>query len=339
MGVLNWLMTGSVRLFRVFDIEVRIHAAFLVMLVLVLLFGFGPGTPLVTRLQLIGVLWGIVLLHEFGHCFGARWTGGSAHLITLNPLGGLAFAMAANNHRSRIITIAGGPLVNVAICLICGVAIYALSGNVLLTPSGFGRHLPAPGWWATYQWLWLIHATSLALLFFNLLPVFPLDGGQLMQALLWHPMGYYRSMMLTANIGIVGASLMMVWGLLMSGGFGGGLLLFIGLNCLLNCIQMKAMLKQAGPWGFSDEDLSAADASGFDREARKQAKAREASAKRREKLMQQDRAEQQKIDRILAKVSASGMQSLTWLEKRTLAQASKRQQSRERESAKPRHRV
>ena len=33
-----------------------------------------------------------VLLHEFGHCFAARWVGGDANDILMHPLGGLAMA-------------------------------------------------------------------------------------------------------------------------------------------------------------------------------------------------------------------------------------------------------
>ncbi|HEX8342287.1 MAG TPA: rhomboid family intramembrane serine protease [Tepidisphaeraceae bacterium] len=50
-------------------------------------------------------------------------------------------------------------------------------------------------------------------------------------------------------------------------------------------------------------------------------------------------AEQNEIDRILAKVSSSGMQSLTRVERRTLAKASDRQKARDRERATRRQRV
>jgi hypothetical protein len=43
--------------------------------------------------------------------------------------------------------------------------------------------------------------------------------------------------------------------------------------------------------------------------------------------------EQKEIDRILAKVSSSGMQSLTRIERRTLAKASDRQKARDRQRA------
>ncbi|HEY0008538.1 MAG TPA: site-2 protease family protein [Tepidisphaeraceae bacterium] len=335
-GVLNWLMTGSVPLFRVFGIDVRMHAAFLIMLALVLLLGFGPNTPWTIRLQLVGVLWGIVLLHEFGHCFGARATGGSADLITLNPLGGLAYAMAANNPFSQTVTIAAGPAVNAVISLICGVWIYLISGNVLLTPNAFGTHFPYEGWDGVYDWLWIIHATSLALLFFNLLPVFPLDGGQLLQALLWKPLGHFRAMWITVNIGIAGAILMMLWALFVRSGFGGGLMLFIGLNCLLKCIQYRTMLKHTDPYGFE----SASNDAGFERALRKQSRSedRELAKRRkaRERAEREEAIERQEVDQILTKVAAGGMASLSSRERKALARASDNQRRRDTDKAKQR---
>jgi stage IV sporulation protein FB len=334
-GVLNWLMTGSVPLFRVFGIDVRMHAAFLVMLGLVLLFGFGPGTPWQMRLQFMAVLWSIVLLHEFGHCFGARATGGSADLITLNPLGGLAYAMAAPNPFSQAVTIAAGPGVNVLICLVTGTWIYLLTGDVLLTPNSFITNFPRGYGADIFDWLWITHATSLGLLFFNMLPVFPLDGGQLLQALLWKPLGHYRSMWITVNIGIVGAIGIMIWALL-GGGFGGGIMLFIGLNCLLNCIQYRTMLKHTDPYGF---EYAAADA-GYERALQKQRRAEDKEMARRrkvrEKTEREEATERAEVDRILAKVAQSGMGSLTGGERKALARASENQRRRDDEKAKQR---
>ncbi len=42
------------------------------------------------------------------------------------------------------------------------------------------------------------------LLVFNLLPVFPLDGGQILRALLWFPLGRTRSLQIATFIGLLG---------------------------------------------------------------------------------------------------------------------------------------
>ena len=50
-------------------------------------------------------------------------------------------------------------------------------------------------------WLWRI---NLALLLFNLLPIYPLDGGQIVRALLWFPLGQIRSLFIATAIGFAG---------------------------------------------------------------------------------------------------------------------------------------
>ena len=60
--------------------------------------------------------------------------------------------------------------------------------------------------------------------------------------------------------------------------------------------------------------------------------------KRLQKLRRQEASEQREIDAILAKVSAKGMQSLTFWEKRALHKATEHQRQRDAELSKPRAR-
>lgn len=333
-SVLNWLLTGSVPLFRVFGISVRMHAAFLVMVALWLLFGFGPGTPLVFKLQVVAVLWTIIILHEFGHCFGARWTGGSAELITLNPLGGLAYAMAAHNPFSQTVTVAAGPAVNVIICIITGSILLPMTGDVPLTPwSGF-RGFFSSDWATLLEWVMLFHSISLGLLYFNLLPIFPLDGGQLLHAILWRPMGYYKAMWITVHIGLVGASLLILYGLIGVTGFGGGLMLFIGINCLLNCIQWRAALKQTDPYSFESYMAEGGIERARVHTQRQDERESQRRAKARAREQEEERREKEEVDRILAKVAEQGMNSLSSREKKALARATENQIKRDQEREK-----
>src|SRR5690348_14191000 len=89
---LTWLLYGSVPLFTVFGIRVRAHASLVLTAVLALVFGLGPGFGWQDRVGSMIMLFLIVLLHEFGHCFTARWVGGEAEDILMHPLGGVALA-------------------------------------------------------------------------------------------------------------------------------------------------------------------------------------------------------------------------------------------------------
>ena len=330
-----WLMNGSVPLFTIFGIRVRLHASLLVMMALVLLLGWGFGSTVIMRVQSVAMLFGVVLLHEFGHCFAARSVGGEANDILMTPLGGLAMTMAPRRPWPTFVTVAGGPAVNVIICLICGIALYVILGIFPLGPWTFGKIVPRdPGWFTISSYLFWIYAISWFLLVFNLLPVYPLDGGQLLQSVLWKPMGYYKSMLITVNIGIVGAVLMGMVGLATLSVF----LIFIAAFCFLNSFHTRVHLKAEGPWGFTEEesgDYSAA----YEPQTPKKSRFTQWRLKRaRKRAMQEaqdERAEQAKIDAILAKVSANGMHSLNWLEKRTLKKATERQ--RQSESTRRRH--
>lgn len=339
---LMWLWTGSVHLFNVAGIRVRIHASLLLVIALVLLFGLGGfGDSVLLRVQSMAMLFLIILLHEFGHCFAARSVGGSAEEILMTPLGGLAMAMAPRRPWATFVTVAGGPAVNVAICLLCGLALYFILGVFPLGPWTIGRmysriYLFHPGWLTAAGYLFWIYTWSYGLLLFNLIPVFPLDGGQMLQAVLWKPMGYYKSMMLALNIGLVGSALMFMVGAATFGMIGGGLLLIlIAVNCFINCYQLRAVMKAEGPWAFADED--AFDYSGgFSpaprRSTRRRLTDKWAAAKAKTRA-RQAQAEQAAIDAILAKVSAKGMNSLTWWEKRTLRRATERQRRRDLETS------
>ena len=49
------------------------------------------------------------------------------------------------------------------------------------------------------------------LLFFNLIPIYPLDGGQIVRGLLWFKVGPIRSLKAASIIGFAGAILFALW--------------------------------------------------------------------------------------------------------------------------------
>jgi stage IV sporulation protein FB len=325
-----WLLNGSVPLFTVFGIRVRAHASLIVIILFVLLLGIGGfGDSIAMRVQSVTMLFMVILLHEFGHCFAARSVGGDANEILMTPLGGLATAMAPRRAFATFVTVAGGPLVNVIICLVCGIALYFMLGVFPFGPWTFGKFFPAirsAGWFQASSYLFWIYATSWFLLVFNLLPIYPLDGGQLLQASLWRPLGYYKSMLITLNIGLGGSVLMALVGIATFGKIGGGLLLIlIAVSCFLTCLQTRAMIRTEGPWGFTEEDdksdYSAAYEPATPRKKPLGAWRARRSRKRAMKEARQERQEQQQIDAILAKISAHGKDSLNWSEKRALKRA------------------
>src|SRR4051812_16297254 len=121
-------MSWSVPFFRAYGIQVKVHIFFFV--VTLGLFWRQLMLPQYDRvwwldmfLLSIVVLFGSVLLHEFGHCFGARYAGGEAREILIWPLGGLAMVEVPHRWKALFVMVAAGPAVNVLICLTCALAL------------------------------------------------------------------------------------------------------------------------------------------------------------------------------------------------------------------------
>ena len=317
------LIMGSVPLGTWFGIRVRVHASLIWTIGLGLIFREGMGWP--ESLAKSVALFAIILLHEFGHCFGARMVGARAEEILLWPLGGLAFTEGDRTAWSRFVTVICGPLVNVILGLATGIWIYEIVGavppiNPLLPFIGdrmsmvfdWGKLLAHPYGY----YLWWAYATNVMLLFFNLLPIYPLDGGQLLQSILWKIIGYSKSMYVACVIGMIGAVALGLLGLLSRG----MMLVVLAVMGFFTCYQRLQMLKET-----STEEQEPSYDYKEERPRRKRSWFGTRWAKAAAKRARRDRKEQERIDAILAKVHDKGLHSLTWWEKRALKKATERQ--------------
>src|SRR5206468_2659018 len=136
-------------------------------------------------------LFAIVLVHEFGHALACRSVGGRADHIVLWPLGGIAFVSPPPRAGALLWSIAAGPLVNVVLV--------PVTVGAMFLASAFG--LPDTN--DVSEFLWNLTRINLLLLLFNLLPVYPLDGGQILRALLWFLVGQIRSLLIASVIGLI----------------------------------------------------------------------------------------------------------------------------------------
>jgi Zn-dependent protease len=180
-------------------------------------------------------LFGIVLMHEFGHALACRQVGGKAEQIILWPLGGVAYVAPPQRAGATLWSIAAGPLVNVALAPALTVLLF--HGQA----AGWGDSAPD-----AFKFLTALWRINLGLLIFNLLPIFPLDGGQILRSLLWFPLGRARSLMVTALIGFVG-----VGGLILLAVFVvhdvifGVICLFVLLNCWRGLMHARLLSRLA----------------------------------------------------------------------------------------------
>src|SRR6266540_3573958 len=106
---------------RLFGVTIRIHVLFPFVAVGLILRAacekdLPPGAWIDATLITL-VLFLSVLLHEFGHCFGARAVNGDAQEILMWPLGGLAAVDIPHTPRANFITTLCGPAVNFVLAL------------------------------------------------------------------------------------------------------------------------------------------------------------------------------------------------------------------------------
>ena len=187
-------MRGAFPIFRVARIQVYLHFTwFLVAWFEINSSKLRYDSPTSAVVEYLG-LFAIVLVHEFGHAFACRSTGGRADHIVLWPLGGLAFVDPPPRPGAVLWSIVAGPLVNVVLFPIFTLALYATGRNGWIDVTHDVHRVLVNIW-----------GINLGLLLFNLLPVFPLDGGQIVRALLWFKLGPVRSLKIAGTIGIAGA--------------------------------------------------------------------------------------------------------------------------------------
>jgi Zn-dependent protease len=196
------LTGGSFRIFRVAGIDVYLHWLWFV----VAYWEFSErrdremaySTPVWNLVEYLA-LFGIVLLHEFGHALACRQVGGVANRIVLWPLGGIAFVNPPPRPGALLWCIAAGPLVNVVLApLTVGMVVL---GAVL----GWEESLPD-----LYRLSQMVAYINGILLVFNLLPIYPLDGGQILQALLWFVLGRARSLLVASLIGLLAGTALLL---------------------------------------------------------------------------------------------------------------------------------
>jgi Zn-dependent protease/predicted transcriptional regulator len=142
-----------------------------------------------------------VLLHELSHSIVGNRLGLGIRGITLFIFGGIAhLGKEPEDPNTEVKVAAAGPLCSLLLSIIF-LALYLL----LFTLQG---DTPVV---AVLQYLWFINA---ALLVFNLVPGFPLDGGRVLRAILWKRSGdIRRATRIASNFGKGFAILLIVLGL------------------------------------------------------------------------------------------------------------------------------
>jgi Zn-dependent protease len=225
---------GAIRLFRFAGIDVFLHWSWFLVAVFEINARAGRYSSVAWNVVEYLVLFLIVLLHEFGHALACRQVGGRANQIVLWPLGGVAYVDPPPRPGATLWSLAAGPLVNVALVpiLLMLVAACRAAGGAYAMPNA-------------YELLRSVLYIDVVLLVFNMLPIYPLDGGQIVRSLLWFVMGRARSLMVATLIGFVGVAGLIVLALRIGSIWFGVISAFILLNCWGGLKQSLALLRLA----------------------------------------------------------------------------------------------
>lgn len=205
-------------MFRVFGIQLSIHWTFFLLLGYVAWEGWRDaaaqdGLPVLGALMYgvgLVVFFTCVVLHELGHALMARRFGVGVPRILLLPIGGMAeFDSIPRKPSSEFLIALAGPAVNFVIVavLMCFVAfpgtqIGEFFRFVFMAKSG-GAEIEMSLWQE-------LLTMNLVMGCFNLVPVFPMDGGRVLRALLATRLDYLRATFYAATLAKVLAAVAVV---------------------------------------------------------------------------------------------------------------------------------
>lgn len=413
---------------RIFGITIRVHVLFpLFALAMVLRVGFQkeqppPAVQIPTNLWLdacvvLLLAFFAVLLHELGHCFGARLVDGDAPEVLLWPLGGLAAMEIPHTPRANFIATAAGPAVNLLLCILMGLLLAAYSFRPSLNPwsnefdvlapklykwtegltYGFRTDYrpgepskytammpPPPGegkptdkvptpvsraeveekvikdgqkevsrkyvlksneqvevvaeapallapwqvWAARFFWInWL-------LFLLNLLPAFPLDGGRVLQSILWWRSDYRQATLSAVFVGFVIMLIIALYGVVIDS----VLPLLLAMFIYVTCRHQWYVLEHGGEEPLFGYDFSQGYTSLERDQPAPAPKPKKPNfiqrwlQKRAQQKLQRETEEREqearRVDELLDKVHRDGIQALTDEERRFLNRASERYKNR-----------
>ena len=343
---------------QLFGITIRVHFLLpLVMLGLVCRVAFDDKAVTGTWMDaamLMALLFGSVFLHELGHCFAARRMDGEASEVLLWPLGGLARVEVPHTPWANFVTAAGGPLVNIFLCVASALAMAFLFDDAYYRPAlnPFGWYpyrWEASGAMKLYRWGTTdavlsnsMLAIVLARLFFinwvlTLLNVvlvgFPLDGGRMLQCILWPRFGYRQATLYAIYAGffcffaVLFASIAMV----------DPLTVLLAVFIYVSCKQEWLVLEHGAEDSVFGYDFSQGYTS-LERDEPPPVKARQPNFiqrwlrrradQKRQQEQEQQLAEERRMDELLDKIQRHGKESLSDEEHRFLKRVANRYRKR-----------
>ncbi len=192
-------MRWSLKLGKVFDINLAIHWTFLILIGWIFIQYYrqnnDPYQALLGVLFIIGIFV-CVTLHELGHALTAKRFDIQTKGITLFPIGGIAQLERMPEKPGQELWVAfAGPLVNVGIAFLLWILLVLFNGIPTTVDVDTLQNLGGMGFWFN------LFLANVILAVFNLIPAFPMDGGRVLRALLSYRFDRGKATRIAASIG------------------------------------------------------------------------------------------------------------------------------------------
>jgi Zn-dependent protease len=343
---------------RLFGITIRVHILFPVIAIPLILRVAAqknviPGTW-IDATMLVGLLFISVLLHEFGHCFGARMVDGDASEILIWPLGGLASVEVPHRPWPHFFMTLMGPMVNVVICAVCLLLLLTVADPPVqplwnpFTDYPYRWHsdgsMKLTDWDGNTIFTSNLGTVVLTRLFYVnwvlfLLNVFvfayPMDGGRIFQSMLWPRWGYRQATLAAVVVSFIFMFAIGVFSLAANEVFALALAIFI----FSSARQQWILLETGGEESVFGYDFSQGYTS-LERDQPPPAPRKRRpnfwqrwlqrrAARKLQRELETREAEEKRMDELLEKIQREGKQSLTDEENRFLKRVADKYRNRQ----------
>lgn len=223
------------RILSLGDIECYVEPSFLIFIGIIVLINLqgGSGAPAISRAGLFGfIIFFSLLAHEFGHALMARLMGYRDIIISLVAFGGATTHPPATRGQSLLIVLAG-PAVSLALW---GMARFLWLSDAAWVQEDVSRYIIGNVLFLNLVWA-----------IFNLLPIFPMDGGQALFYSLSFMMRNARAILVTAFVSLTVCA--GVGALIASGLLGAPQNLLILIFLIITFVQQNVQIIRNSSWG------------------------------------------------------------------------------------------
>jgi len=185
----------------------------------------------------------------------------------------------------------------------------------------------ASGW---LIWLYRIFWLNMILFLFNMLPAYPLDGGQLLQSVVWARTDHRRGVVVAASTGMAFAIVFLIVSMAANESMFLALSLFMLYSASMKLAQLEA---DEGPFGYDfsagytslEKDDEPAPRPKRPGPIRRWLDARK--ARKTARAAEETRRDEERMDQLLEKIARSGQGSLTDEERQFLKRVSARKRN------------